>query len=190
MPILGVIASGISGHLTPADTGAMFALGSIIVPASGTTSITFNSIPATYKHLQVRITSRDARSATLNNFHMRLNGDSTNSYTYHTILADATTVVADGSASAVDKTDYYYEPSNSTPASIYASSVIDIADYSSSTKNKTIRFLGGYDDNGSGRLNLTSDVWLNTNAVTSLTFLNSATANFLQYSSFTLYGIK
>ena len=190
MPILGVIASSTRQGLAPADTGAMYSIGTVLVGSGGASSISFTSIPSTYKHLQLRITSRDNRAATLNNFHMRLNSDTTNSYTYHTALADTSTVVSDGTTSPVDKTDYYYEPSTSTTASVFASSVIDILDYSFSTKYKTIRMSGGYDNNGVGRLTFTSNLWINTSAVTGISFTNSSGANFSQYSSFALYGIK
>jgi hypothetical protein len=191
MPILGVIASSTrQGQAT--DTGAMFALGSIIVPSGGTSLITFSSIPATYKHLQIRIMSRDARSATLNNLQMQINGTTgTPTYTYHSIIANAgaASVTADGGAGG-GATDYIYEPSASASANVFGTSVFDILDYTSTVKNKTIRMIGGYDDNSIGRVNFTSSLWVSTDAVTSLYFRNSSNTNFVQYSSFSLYGIK
>ena len=55
MPILGVIASGISGHLTPPwPDNSYYQIGTTTVGAGGSSSITFSSIPATYTHLQIR----------------------------------------------------------------------------------------------------------------------------------------
>ena len=134
--------------------------------------------------------SRDARSASLNNLQLQINGDTGTSYTYHSIIATgANPVTADGGGGA-NATDYIYEPSASATASVFGASIWDILDYTSTTKNKTIRMIGGFDANGSGRLNFTSSLWLNTNAITSLTFRNSSNANFVEYSSFALYGIK
>jgi hypothetical protein len=161
----------------------------VSVGAAGSSTISFTSIPATYKHLQIRIMSRDARSASFNNLQLQLNGDTGTNYTYHSIIGTGSTVTADGGGGG-GATDYIYEPSASTTASVFGASIFDILDYTSTSKNKTIRMIGGFDANGSGRLNFTSSLWVNTNAVTSLTFRNSSNANFVQYSSFALYGIK
>ena len=189
MPILGVVASSTrQGQAT--DTGAMFSLASVIVPSSGTSLITFSSIPQTYKHLQIRIMSRDARAATLNNLQMQINGTTgTPPYTYHSMIADGSTVTAD-SGTGAGATDYIYEPSTSTTASVFGVSIFDITNYSDSSQRKAIRMIGGYDANGSGRVNFTSSLWVDISPVTTLYFRNSSNANFVQYSSFSLYGIK
>jgi glycosyltransferase involved in cell wall biosynthesis len=57
-------------------------------------------------------------------------------------------------------------------------------------KTETFRMLGGGDRNGSGGVHLQSGVWLNTNAITSITFTSVSPYNFNQYSQFALYGIK
>ena len=182
-------ASSASNQVTPVSLGDMDPIAMVEVNSSGASSIVFSSIPATYKHLQVRILSRDARSASLNNVHMRVNGDTGANYTYHTIYGDGSTVTSDGGTGST-VTDYIYEPSALVTASVFGTSIFDILDYTSTTKNKTIRMIGGYDANGAGRVNLTSSLWLNTSAITSLTFLNSSNNNFVQYSHFALYGIK
>ncbi len=71
----------------------------------------------------------------------------------------------------------------------YSTYVIDILDYKNTNKYKTVRSLNGFDQNGYAFTWFASSVWLNTNAITSLTF-NSDGGNFLQYSQLALYGIK
>lgn len=164
-------------------------IATVIVGSGGSSTITFSSIPSTYKHLQIRIMSRDARSASLNNLQLQLNGDTGTNYTYHSLIADGSSLTAD-SGTGANGTDYIYEPSASATASIFGISIFNILDYASTTKNKSIRMIGGFDANGSGRLNFTSSLWVNTSAVTSLTFRNSGNNNFVEYSSFALYGIK
>jgi len=66
--------------------------------------------------------------------------------------------------------------------------VTDILDYASTNKNKTVRTLGGFDANGSGYVNLTSNLWSNTAAINTITI--NAVGTFNQYSQFSLYGIK
>ena len=65
--------------------------------------------------------------------------------------------------------------------------ILDVHDYASTSKNKTIRSLNGNDQNGAGDIYLTSGLWLSTAAVTSLTLFTSA--NYLN-TTFSLYGIK
>jgi len=164
-------------------------IATVTVGSGGSSTITFSSIPSTYKHLQIRAISRDSRALTLNSLAMRINGDSGANYSYHTILADGSSITADGGGNS-SNTDYMISTGSSALANTFAVSVWDILDYSSSTKNKTIRMLGGTDLNGSGRLNFTSAGWFNTNAITSLTFFGSGSASFVQYTHFALYGIK
>ena len=66
--------------------------------------------------------------------------------------------------------------------------ILDILDYANTNKNKTTRDLVGYDANGSGGIALNSNLWMNTAAITSITF--NANTTFLQYSQFSLYGVK
>jgi hypothetical protein len=66
----------------------------------------------------------------------------------------------------------------------------DFLDYTSTTKNKTIRSLLGQDNNGSGYIQFQSDLWINTAAITSLTILSTGGDYINQYSQFALYGIK
>jgi hypothetical protein len=72
---------------------------------------------------------------------------------------------------------------------IQYAAVLDLLDYTSTTKNKTLRFLGGVDNNGSGGIWLSSNIYITTAAITSLSFkFNSY--NFTPDSRISLYGIK
>jgi len=81
---------------------------------------------------------------------------------------------------------------NST-ANVFAAGVYDILDYSLTNKYKTLRVLCGSEDNTAlgSEARFGSGLWLNTAAITSMTFLaNGGSANFVQYSQFALYGVK
>lgn len=165
-------------------------IATVTVTSGGNASIQFNSIPQTYKHLQVRAFLRDARSATaLNNYHMQINGDTGNNYVSHSIIHDGSSISA-GYSTGLNKTDYFIDPSTNTTPGIFASSIWDILEYSSTDRYKVIKHIGGYDNNGYGRMNYNSALWSNTDAINALTFSNSSNANFIQYSSFALYGVK
>jgi hypothetical protein len=75
-------------------------------------------------------------------------------------------------------------------ANVFGVGITDVLDYTNTNKNKVLRNLGGVDNNGSGRVAMTSGMWLNTNAITSITLVPSVGTSFNEYSQFALYGIQ
>lgn len=197
MPILGVIDSAKSGHLTPADTGAMFPLGMVNVGSGGAANITFSSIPSTYKHLQIRgIGASNRTGFYVNNFIMRFNSDTASNYFSHYLQGGYSTTPA-VTASASGPEGYVYLTGGSTGAAsnIFTSAIIDILDYSSTSKFKTTRSLLGYDVNGTGgtssyggAITLNSGLWRSTSAISSITIAPEG-FNWIGNSTFALYGI-
>ena len=151
--------------------------------ATATASITFSSIPQTYSHLQLRYI---ARNDTANYFvRIRFNGSTTaTDYTYH---------ILNGTGSAVTvgyENDGMYAPRQSSASNTFGAGVVDILDYTSTNKYKTIRGFGGRDANGSGDVDFLSGFYkANTNAITSIE-ITVAAGNYTQYSHFALYGIR
>ena len=75
-------------------------------------------------------------------------------------------------------------------ANAYGAHIVDILDYTNTSKNTTTRTLFGSDYNGSGQTAFLSGLWINTAAVTSLTFVNLFGGDFTTNSQIALYGIK
>lgn len=146
-----------------------------------TTTITFSNIPQGYKHLQIRAIAK--ASGTNFNPKMQFNGDTGSNYSWHYIYGDGSTAVAGAGATQA----FIYNSIISTNASMYNGFVIDILDYSNTSKFKTTRELSGQDRNGSGEIALWSGNWRNTAPITSITFSNGT---FDTNSRFSLYGIK
>jgi len=166
-------------------------IASSTVTGATAASISFSSIPSTYSHLQVRWLWRSTATATTSAAGVRLNGDSGANYATHRLLGDGASVAASGA----DSQTYAGGPLSIASASALADSftvgILDIHDYASTTKNKTMRFSFGHDFNGSGAVFMSSSLWLNTNAITSLTLLMADSArNISSTSTFALYGIK
>jgi hypothetical protein len=183
-PILGIMASQISGHLY-APTGSMYHISTTTL-STATASVTFSSIPADYTHLQVRALVRE--TSTSNGYNARFNSDSGSNYARHYLIGDgssasAAAFTAQTSAILSDATK------SSSGANVFGASVCDILDYTSTNKYTTIRTLGGFDDNGTGSIDFLSGLWLNTAAITTITIIPDA-GNFATYSSFSLYGVK
>jgi hypothetical protein len=88
-------------------------------------------------------------------------------------------------------------PSSTTTAAAnpFAGGIIDVFDYASTVKNKTLRSLGGLDNNNGtsnleGYATFSSGLWVNTAAINTITLTPKNGTLFTEYSSFALYGIK
>ena len=183
--MLNLIATlyGTGAAPAPSNTAAYESIVTATVTSGGASSITFSSIPSTYTHLQIR---SSVQSSTATQYmKIQLNGDTANNYTYHMATGNGATASADqGTSQSGAGAPYVSNGSN-----IFGGSIIDIFDYTNKNKYKTIRTSGGQDENGAGQVRITSGLWLNTNAATSITILpSSGTLNL--YSSFALYGVK
>lgn len=183
MPILGIMASQISGHLW-APEGAYDSLATVTVPSGGVATITFAGIPTGYKHLQLRFLSKNTSADY--SIRAQFNGDTASNYTLHGLYGNGTTAAAYGYA---NQTTTEIGLSADTTANVFGATVTDILDYADTNKYKTVRVLTGYDKNGAGSIDLRSGLWRSTSAVTSI-LLSSGAGNFAQYSSFALYGVK
>lgn len=188
-----VYGSGFGKSAAAIDTGAMFEIGMVQVGSAGASSITFSSIPSTYKHLQIRGLMRAFGSVSgLNILKYRYNSDSGSNYTGHTLYGTGSSALA---TSATSQTYGWFSrtssPTSASLANTFGAFVIDIFDYTSTSKNKTSRAISGVDRNGSGAVELTSSVWLNSaNAINRIDLYDESSDNFMQYSTFALYGIK
>jgi hypothetical protein len=153
------------------------------------TSVTFSSIPSTYKHLQVRLTAKTDRALNRDTALLTFNSDTGTNYVAHALFGDGSTAQAQYQAAA-QSIALYRIAGNSSATDIFGALIIDILDYTNTNKNTTVRALGGVDLNGAGEIWLNSGLWLNTAAISTLKLAPGNATNFMQYSSFALYGIK
>jgi hypothetical protein len=155
-------------------------------------SITFSNLgdySSTYKHLQVRAAVRSDRAGQPNSgLFMRLNADTGNNYAVHWLIGNGSAVSSAASTSR-STTVALPLPAATATADAFGGAVIDILDAYSSTKNKTIRSLGGV-ASSFNELQLASGLWLNTASITSITFVTILSDQFVAGSRFSLYGIK
>jgi hypothetical protein len=136
-------ASSASNSVTPfvADTGAMFPIGMVQVGSAGASSISFTSIPSTYKHLQLRAISKsNYTGGQFDTMKIRFNSDTGSNYNGHNIYAFGTTA---GSQTQATQTFSYvaYNAATSSNTNMFAALILDILDYTSTTKNKTNMYI-------------------------------------------------
>lgn len=182
--MIGALVAGITG-----SGGASLSSYESIATATGTGSsgtITFSSIPSTFKHLQIRMTCNDTNNG--NFLQMTVNNDtSASNYVRHFLKGNGSAASAGGTASGtygswLDSSYGGYATSTNSVK------IIDILDYASTTKNKTFRGFFGYDGNGVGDVIISSGLWLSTSAINRIDIIDST--NFTTGSTFALYGIK
>jgi hypothetical protein len=187
--VIGAITAGLfSAGVTPAIS-SYESIATVTVGAGGQANATFSSIPSGFQHLQIRFLARDNRATTADTIALRFNSDSGSNYRIHYLLGDGSAASAGGFAST--SLEVYRISGATSGSNIFGAGVIDILDYTSINKNKTVRALGGVDQNGSGEIVFGSGLYFATPAaITSITILPTNGTLFNQYSSFALYGIK
>lgn len=177
--IVSVLDSGGAG-------GGGGAYESIATATPSSASVSFTSIPTTYKHLQIRYLARVTDAVTLNDINIRFNNDSGNNYAFHFLRGSGSAVSVSGAASfsSIQANDVLTGASSTS--NVFAVGIIDIHDYANTTKNKTARLFTGNDQNGSGYSELSSGLWMNTAAINRI----DITQTFANGSIISLYGIK
>jgi hypothetical protein len=178
---------GIYGVGVPVSTNSYES----IATANGTGSsgtISFTSIPSTYKHLQLRAIGRSDYAGANVQIAVRFNSDTASNYSTHYIVGNGSTATASAAANTTFAEGGQVSAATST-ASAMGSAVMDILDYADTNKYKTLRSLSGFDANGSGQILLTSGAWRSTSAITSVILIAGA-GNWTTTTQFALYGIK
>jgi len=169
------------------DPGAMIPIATTTVGSTSVTNIEFTSIPNVYEHLQLRVFLFGVNATATGSINVQFNSDTGSNYAFHLLQGYGAGVDAYGAASSSNGRFFGYRGGIRTT---YATAgVVDILDYSNTNKYKTMRGLVGNDFNGSGEIQLSSSLWQNTNAITSIKIYGSD-QNFGQHSTIALYGIK
>jgi hypothetical protein len=190
MPItLGILAQS---RQAPVAAGSYDLLETVLVGSTPAATVTFSNLNSTYgttyKHLQVRWTGRSNRSGqTVDRLFLKFNGDNGNNVFTHSLFGNGSSV-SSGSGWGTTEPRVLFESAltgASATASSFSAGTIDLLDAFVTTKNTTIRSLYG---NQADRISLTSAVYLNTAAITTLEF--SAIASFVEGTRFSIYGVK
>lgn len=191
-PILGIIASQNYVRTPP---NSYESIATVNVGAGGQSTISFSSIPSTYKHLQLRWIAQTNRGTYgFDDLYVRFNSDASNSYALHVMYGNGSTVAV-GSDTTATVMNIINSAGTTTSGSWWGTAIADILDYSNTSKYKTMRYLDGIDLNGAGvtlpgRVNFGSGLYQNTTAINAITITSATASTFQQYSSFALYGIK
>jgi len=117
--------------------GPAYELISTTVLSAFATSVTL-TIPSGYKHIQIRtLIHNDNGNEPVR---MRVNGDTGTNYASHRLQGNSSNVTS----AAYLSNPFMYVTSLSVGATQPSPGIIDLLDYSSTTKYKTVRGLSGY----------------------------------------------
>jgi hypothetical protein len=180
------MASAISGNLNSYESISTTTLG------SSQTTVTFSSIPSTYKHLQIRCLIKTSRTSNvLSSTPIIFNSDSGNNYSCRDLTGNGSSVSASVTANGIS-IDTGRVAGNTGATNVFGVQIVDILEYANTSIYKSVKISNGFDNNGAGVVAVASGSWRSTSAISSITFNTpfDAAAGYLQYSSFALYGIK
>jgi hypothetical protein len=165
--------------------------------ASGTSSVTFSSIPQGYKHLQIRYIARSTLG-TADTYYsqLRFNG-ATSGYTHAMMSGNGQTPSGGfNSQTSAGSIVVGYTIPTAGDGGTYGTGIIDIYNYSNGAMFTTTKATSGYNTNGvqsdtyvkGGMVMFSGSAWQSTSAVTSIQCYGVDT--YSSGSTFALYGIK
>lgn len=180
-PILGIIASG-----QQASQLTSFESISTVTTTSNTSTITFSSIPSTYKSLQIRFRIADTVSAG-NVMYARFNSDSGSNYARHQLWGNGSSAAT---GAAINEAQYQWWATPNSGTTNPSAGIVDIIDYASTSKFKTSRLVYGMSDTGQFFSVLNSGLWRSTAAINRIDISLFGGGQFGSGVTFALYGIK
>jgi hypothetical protein len=168
---------------------------------SDVTSVTFSSIPSTYRHLQLRVSAKDTSTGNYGVLFITLNGDTGSDYSHAFIYVYGSTVKCGFEANLTKAKAYgitarmsgsaYHE------AEVFGAAVVDILDYSDTNKKTTFSYDAGTMCSDTGNIPFFNAFGCSTyhdSGEAAISTIKIAQATAGQYmvrgSVFTLYGIK
>ncbi len=186
----GLSLSG--GSLTNVGSGAVGAV--VLITETTTTSsaasVTFSSIPTTWRDLEIRIRGRSLKAAvTTDTVAMTFNGDTGSHYTWEKAQAFSSGSSLVQSGGAVTSISLLEIPAASATTSHVGFVIVDIADYRGTTFFKCASYQLGV-SLGTGTFTqgetVGSGQWLDTSAINSITL--TPTTGFIDGTIVSLYG--
>jgi len=159
------------------------------VGSGGASSVTFSSIPATYTDLIVKVSSRHTYSQVWDWFSIAFNGSSSG-YSIILFWTDSSTPASYAGNNQSNMTITEGGDGASATTNTFGNTEIYIPNYTSSNYKSVSADAVNENSATSAGKGFTAGLWSNTSTITSIQITPSNSGNFVQYSSFYLYGIN
>ena len=163
-------------------------ISSTVVGAGGASTIDFTSIPSTYTDLVIKVSGRINVAAIDAHIALRFNNDSSGIYSMRLLRGNGAAASSYSESSATEINLYGSIDGNSTTSNTFSNTEIYIPNYAGSA-NKSISVDAVQENNATTAwANFFAGLWGSTSAINRVTLTGSA--NFMQYSTAYLYGVK
>lgn len=163
------------------------------VTSAGTSGVTFSSIPSTYTDLWLIASIRTNRSGAINDFvKVAFNSDTTDgNYVGRFFYGDGTNVGAyTQSAASAPRHIGDVSAANAT-SSTFSVTRLRVPDYTSTSRYKVYSADSASENNATGAIfTMDAGKWLSNSAINSISLTPGVGSNFVENSSFYLYGIS
>jgi hypothetical protein len=159
------------------------------VLAAAAASVSFASIPATYRHLRLVASLRGDAAVATQALHLRFNGDATAVYDIEGLSVNLTSV--NGRNETAVTSIYDYMDGANSVAGYSSPHVIDLPNYAGTTFYKSALLAGAsMGSAATDKLALFTTGWWRSTAAINAVSLTPNAGNFVTGSVFTLYGMK
>lgn len=166
---------------------SMFPIATFTATSSAVNVYTFSNIPQNFTHLQVRATLRSVASNPVATTYFQFTGTPGAGYN-HILYGDGSSAASSNAGPLNYGSNFQMSPGGTSNANFWLAEITDILDYSNTSRNKTIKRFGGFEDGTRGRIYLNSYLYAATTAIDSVTI--STDTGFAVGTTFTLYGIN
>jgi len=156
-------------------------------------SVTFSSIPSSYDHLYLVISARSDGSGTSGYIRTQLNSDTGSNYSYTYLTASTATP---SSARGASQTYLGHWPicAGGHLADTFGTVKAWIPNYANTSNYKQVLAKSAQENNSTSdwywTVRLDADLWRSTAAIDTIYMVENDGDDFVQYSTFTLYGVK
>jgi len=177
------------GRLVSYDIGDYYFITSQTVGAGGTAQIDFNSIPTTYKHLQLRYIGKSGRSNSSNGWlSIKINGSWPD---YASSVSYVNGTMSEVTYTPGATTGYFLAaPGTTANSACFGQGVIDFLDYRNTNKLKVATTTSSVNNAAGDAIIIQAAQMLNsTSAITSISILSTDGTTIQQNTKFSLYGI-
>lgn len=164
-------------------------IASYTVGSGGVSTVDFLAIPQNYTDLIIKASARDTYTGLgtpTSDIRLKYNS-STAGYSSRVVYGEGT-----GTGSGSQSTSYVTwsgtAACNDATANTFSNTEIYIPNYTSSNYKSSSADGVGENNATAATVDMAAGLWSNTNPITSVTL--SVFSNFMQYSTFTLYGVK
>ena len=160
------------------------------VGSSGTATVTFSSIPATYTDLFIKISSRSNRSDADNDWIKATINGSTSNFDGKFLYANGSTAASYTNTSASTPRLMTMGNGNTATSNVFGNSEVYLPNYAGSNYKSWSSDNVSENNATANAMILDAGIWSDTSAITSIALAPGVGTLFLEHSSFYLYGIK